>query len=152
MVAIRTLSYRQARAVEFWIRDKRKSKAMALRDAGYSKAIVRQPHKVFGSPAVRTALAKRGHGSLGIEDNQYPNEETHTEKTLPAVDISNVPQEDLRELREKLEALPVLPQRQEHEIPSYIPIGDGWAADPFIAEAGKVDRETRATFASLSSM
>jgi len=50
---IKALSYLQKQAIELWISGGRKSKANAMRKAGYSEAMCRQPHKVFNSPTVR---------------------------------------------------------------------------------------------------
>lgn len=49
---------RQVRAIENMVENGRKTKAEALREAGYSEAIVRHPDRVFGSPTVRYFLEK----------------------------------------------------------------------------------------------
>lgn len=64
----------QKQAVRFWIRGGRKNKANALRKAGYSEAIVHQPHKVFDSPAVRRELDLLGHGYEGLSNGLKPKE------------------------------------------------------------------------------
>lgn len=53
-------SYMQTQAVVFLARDWRRSKAKALRMAGYSKAVIRNPKKVFGSPVVRELMRNAG--------------------------------------------------------------------------------------------
>ena len=54
------LTHRQARAIEFWRDGGFKSKAQALRDAGYEKSVWRNPDKVFGSPVVQAYFMKAG--------------------------------------------------------------------------------------------
>lgn len=105
------ISYRQMRAIECWFRNGRKSKALALREAGYGESIVHQPHKVFNSPAVQRELELRGHGIYGITNNQKPRE-VEEEKPVPATpvyDFSNVSREWLQDLKERLAEVPDTP-------------------------------------------
>lgn len=64
----RPLTYRQMRAIECWIRGGRKSKARAIREAGYGKSISRQPHKIFDSPAVQRELLSCIRSRMEIKD------------------------------------------------------------------------------------
>lgn len=97
------LSYQQAQAIEFWFKGQRKSKAEALRLAGYSEAVVNQPHKVFGSHKVQRVLELRGHGKEGILNNQKPKVEIKQEVIQsPKIDFSALTKEDLITLKEKL--------------------------------------------------
>jgi hypothetical protein len=68
----RDASYRQTCVVDRWIYGGRKSKAKAIREAGYSDAMARVPSKVFDSPAVQRLLELRGHGKKGISNNETP--------------------------------------------------------------------------------
>ena len=97
----RPISFRQLRAVDLWLKYGRKSKARALREAGYSKAVIRQPHKVFSSPAVQEELDKRGFGFSGLYDNR-PTQGKPIPAMKPAIDFSSMSLEDRRELKEKL--------------------------------------------------
>ena len=117
----RPITYRQLRAVDFWFRNGRKSKARALREAGYKNSITRQPHKVFDSPAVRRELEKRGHGTSGMLDNQPQTIEVMEKTpTTPAFDISKITEDQLQQLREQLATIPDPPQK-----PSYSPTVSG---------------------------
>ncbi len=100
----RPISFRQLRAVDLWLKYGRKSKARALREAGYSKAIIRQPHKVFNSPAVREELDKRGFGFTGIHDN-LPIQGKPIPVYRPVIDFSAMTLEDRQILKEKLAAI-----------------------------------------------
>jgi len=60
---VRKLTTRQMLALGYWKKDKFGSMAKAIRNAGYSEAIARQPHKVFGSPAVKRELLFLGIGA-----------------------------------------------------------------------------------------
>lgn len=114
----RSITHRQLKAVDFWFRNGRRSKAQALREAGYGNSIVRQPHKVFDSPAVRKELEQRGHGFSGVLDNQPPTVEVI--KNVPAqrtFDISKITKEQLQRLREQLDTVPDPPQRQSYQPP-----------------------------------
>lgn len=90
------------------MRNGRRSKALALREAGYSAAITRQPHKVFGSKAVRMELEFRGHGPDGIRNNLAPRPVEliqQTETTPARMDFSRVSKETLQDLKEKLDSI-----------------------------------------------
>jgi len=98
---VKPISYRQKRAVECWLKNGRKSKAAALREAGYSRAVIRQPHKVFSSPIVQEELDRRGFGRRGCDNNLKP-----LPKPVPVfretVDFSTLSKEQLQDLKEKL--------------------------------------------------
>ncbi len=98
---MRPISFRQLRAVDLWLKYGRKSKARALREAGYGRSVIHQPHKVFSSPAVRDELNRRGLGYDGKRDNLTPYP-----KPIPVykekVDFPDIPLETLRDLKEKL--------------------------------------------------
>lgn len=100
---IRPISYRQLRAVEFWLNYGRKNKAHALRLAGYGKSVIRQPHKVFNSPVVRFELEVRGYGSRGVLNNhKAPQRVLYEEKPVSRIDFSKLTKESLQDLKEKL--------------------------------------------------
>jgi hypothetical protein len=146
----RGLSYRQNRTIELWLRYGRKSKARALREAGYSEAVARQPHKVFGSPLVIEELERRGHGSRGIENNKKP-ELKYVElkpKGLPPETfeqlLAQLTPEKIQDIKERMDALPGKPIRwqnnevevestREYSTAAYVPRGS--VADIFGAEA-----------------
>jgi hypothetical protein len=98
---VKPISYRQKRAVECWLKNGRRSKAAALREAGYSRAVIRQPHKVFSSPVVQEELDRRGFGRAGCDNNLNPHA-----KPIPVfretVDFSILTKDQLQELKEKL--------------------------------------------------
>ena len=97
----RPISFRQLRAVDLWLKYGRKSKARALREAGYSSAIYRQPRKVFSSPAVREELDRRGLGYDGLRDNLTSNGKPIA-VIRPHIDFSALSQETLIKLKEQL--------------------------------------------------
>lgn len=97
----RPISFRQLRAVDLWLKYGRRSKAVALREAGYSKAVIKQPHKVFNSPAVREELDKRGLGYDGLRDNLTPNAKPIIVYREPAK-LPDIPKEVLMKLKEQL--------------------------------------------------
>lgn len=114
MKASRPLSYRQTRAIEFWLNGGRKSKAQALRKASYSEAIARQPHKVFGSPAVEAHLEKRGFGGRGTRSSISPREMPTVAPVVvvpreATLDISQIPLDQIQRLKEMLDQTPDLP-------------------------------------------
>lgn len=65
-LSAREPSERQKLAVLGWIGNGRKSKAQALREAGYGASIVDQPSKVFNSPAVMGLLAEAKVDIVGV--------------------------------------------------------------------------------------
>ena len=105
---VKPISYRQKRAVEIWLQNGRRNKAAALREAGYSKAVIRQPHKVFSSPVVQEELDRRGFGRSGLENNLNPNA-----KPIPVikkyVELPEIPKEVLIKLKEELGDLKSVP-------------------------------------------
>lgn len=112
------LSYRQKTAVDLWIRNGRKSKAEALRLAGYSQAIVRQPQKVFDSPAVQRELELRGYGINGMNNNQKPVVENFAPQIKPAnLNFLGVTKENIQILRERLEEAGWKPNPAKEEEP-----------------------------------
>jgi len=116
------LSYRQKRALEVWLGNKRRPKAHALREAGYSNAVIRQPQKVFGSIAVQNELN-------GLKINTRPlsniaiTEPTQTSDTSYSFDISKITDVDLKKLKEMLidtsNSSEIFRSKQETEIPSH---------------------------------
>jgi hypothetical protein len=148
------LTLRQDRAVNAYIRDEGKSQAQALREAGYSKAVTRQPHKVFGSPAVVDALEKRGANYF--RKAQYGK----LESTIRFVEVSHMdfPLEQRQNLKELLDAasgdpiqwrdLRVAEDEEGYIPPSYIPQGVG--TDVFSAGAKCPPAYSRSsTFSSM---
>ncbi|MCW9054631.1 MAG: hypothetical protein OQJ98_01450 [Candidatus Pacebacteria bacterium] len=102
---------RQSQAIQFWIDGGRKSKAEALRKAGYSEAVVRHPERVFGSPSVQQELELRGLGRDGFGiPKPMPAEILVEEDILPTSPVysfnpQEIPTEQLQELKEKLRAI-----------------------------------------------
>lgn len=114
---IRPLSYRQGRVVDLWIIGGCKSKAQAIRDAGYGESIARQPHKVFDSPRVLEELDKRGYNPNG---SRFPvqaiemGENTQPEPQL--YDFTKMTNEQLQRLKERLNETPgdyLFPRKEE---------------------------------------
>jgi len=116
------LSYRQNQAIEIWISSGRKSKADALRKAGYSEAVIHVPGKVFDSPRVQDELELRGHGRNGLGNRLAPRAEM-AEASAPRVDtldLSKVTEDQIRRLREQLAEIgyvPVPPKSTEVSAP-----------------------------------
>ena len=78
-----------------------------MREAGYSEAIVRQPHKVFDSPAIRLELELRGRGPDGTRNNQPPRAIVlNAQPRGVNIDFTKIPVEQFQELRQKLADLP----------------------------------------------
>tara|TARA_B100000745_G_scaffold295907_1_gene240585 strand:- start:1402 stop:1746 length:345 start_codon:yes stop_codon:yes gene_type:complete len=105
------MSYRQRRAIQLWLGGGRKSKADALRRAGYSKAMYRQPHKFFNSPAVQAELDVLGYGYDGMgERSALPkavqvsaqSQKTEEQDKITKV-INNLSEEDIIKLRDTLD-------------------------------------------------
>lgn len=106
-------SARQSQAIEYWIAGGRKSKAEALRKAGYSKAVARHPDRVFGSPRVQEELELRGFDKDGF-GLRRPLEWETLEATPPvpapyAFDPQTLPRKHLQELKEKLREVGYIP-------------------------------------------
>ena len=93
------------RAVELWLKYGRRSKAAALREAGYSKSVISQPHKVFSSPSVREELDKRGFGFTGQYNNLSPQAKPIA-VIRPTVALPTLTDDQIRELRQKLADAP----------------------------------------------
>ncbi len=112
---MRKITHRQMRAVEIWVRDGCKSKARALREAGYGKSVVNQPHKVFRSLVVLGELAKRGLDAYGIRRQMRATnlDEVRLPEIKPEakIDFSKVPREWLQDLKERLAEIPDVPLR-----------------------------------------
>ena len=145
----------------YWRKDNCRSKASALRKAGYSEAVARQPHKVFGSPSLRDELFLLG---VGDELSQYQKERGATleewkvqiarnEKQKETTDaiLKNIPQEQISILKMRLMEVGYDPYAsariKEQEIQSSI-------ADPdseSIFEAVQPQRTTK-SIANYSSM
>ena len=99
---------RQTQAINIWISGGRKSKAEALRKAGYSEAVARHPERVFGSPSVQRELELRGLGRDGFGTHrplQAEVSETITEPPRYSFDPLKIPTGQLQELKEKLRAI-----------------------------------------------
>ncbi len=108
---IKPITARQKMAMDIWIRDGRKSKAEAMRKAGYSKAMCRQPHKVFDSLAVKRELFLYGYGYDGKELKSKPKAiviET-PKRQEQKIDFSAIPREKIQELQELLDSVPPSP-------------------------------------------
>lgn len=98
----------QMKAIDIWQFNGFKSKAAALRAAGYGKSIIDQPHKVFDSPTIIHELEFRGLDRWGRR-----NKPQAIEVNLPAMDPQQLAVERLirdegalQELREKLGYVP----------------------------------------------
>jgi len=111
---IRGITALQLAAVEFWLKDRRRSKARAIRRAGYSEAIAHQPHKVFNTPAVKMELWKRGLGvrlvknaeRIAVEDFKSWKKERQEDREAAVSIISQIPPDQIQWLKEKLAELP----------------------------------------------
>lgn len=99
------------RAAEIWVRDGCKSKARALREAGYGLSIVRHPERVFESSVFLDELAKRGINKYGMKGNmswegERVDEEDVLAETTSEFDVSKIPQDQIAWLKEELDKLP----------------------------------------------
>lgn len=143
-MSIRGISRKQARAVEILLNDPRKSKAQAIREAGYGESIARQPHKVFGSPAVISEMEKRGYDELGISlSPRSSSDEMAQEPSSP--DLFKFLVGNIEDLKQRLAEIPE-PKRQSSH--GYIPSGDGKDIFSSSPEQRESVRETQ----TLSSM
>lgn len=109
--SIRTITHRQMRAVEFWVKSGFKSKAKALLAAGYGKSVIGHPEKVFSSPAVLEELLRRGYDKYGLSSSEVSVSEPATpsdEGTPLNVDFSQLSKEHLRTLKERLAEVPLV--------------------------------------------
>ena len=91
----------QKRAVDLWLKGGRKNKAKALREAGYSRSVYRQPNKVFKSPVVQDYLDKGGFGRDGLQDNCKPESKPVAIVREP-VKIPELTLEQRQKLKEQL--------------------------------------------------
>jgi hypothetical protein len=158
---IKKLTARQLLAIDYWIQDGKKSKAKALRQAGYEECVATQPDKVFGSPAVIEEFAKRGLDSQGFRYIQK-SKEVKEEPPRLQIDLSKLTKDDLIELKEKLanapdiEFMPSLSSYQKPRVEpkeefdhSYTPTGRG--VDVFSEEAQYTEKRFD-NFPSFSSI
>lgn len=105
----RPLTHRQMKAIALWLENGCKSKAFALRVAGYGRSIIRQPHKVFGSLAVLQELEMRGYDARGLRAEPQAIDLGEEETQLPeppSIDFSKVSKEWLQDLKERLREVP----------------------------------------------
>jgi hypothetical protein len=159
----RELTPMQKMAFEYYAKDKFRSKARAIRKAGYSEAVARQPHKVFGSPAVKKELFFLGysdkigkhqkeHGKTIEEWKEETVEEKENRENIDEV-IRQITPEQINLIRDRLIEAGYNPYAktpiQEKETSSYIPEGTG--ADIFSFEGG-MKASNKRDFDSLSSM
>lgn len=116
-------SFRQTKTVEMWLKHGRRSKAEALRLAGYSKAVIRHPERVFGSSAVQELMRKSGiverieFKPWKKEYDDLPQEMLQVQANVPIFDLSKITPEQVRVLRVRLAELPDMhpPVRMETE-------------------------------------
>ncbi len=99
------LSPMQMKALDFWQASGFRSKAAALRMAGYGKSVVDQPQKVFGSLAVIRELTLRGLDEWG---RRIPPQASVDDLPMPkhepaALDFSKIDQKLLQELKQRLD-------------------------------------------------
>lgn len=143
-------SLRQIKAVECFVRNSCKSKARAIREAGYSEAVARQPHKVFGSLAVRGELKRLGFIKEEIQESKIKIVE------LVPFDFSKMSREWIEALAVRLAEIPDTPaqqinfQKKENEIGSYVPMGNG--VDIFSQLSDRENNFTSAKSNNFSSM
>ena len=139
---IQKLTCRQELALFYFKKDGFKSMARALRKAGYSEAVARQPNKVFHSPAVERELFFNGLGDKitkrkqngGKTITEWKVEELEEAKAREATSrwfqgiISNPAQIALlkKRLIEEGGYDPYVNQLPKQiEIPSHVPISEG---------------------------
>lgn len=104
----------QKRAIDLWIRQGRRSKAQALREAGYSETVASQPNKVFKSKAVMEYLKNLGLNEMGTEYSEKPiiiETDIKPKTKSPAFDLSQITKEELQNLKEQLEQIPEVPTK-----------------------------------------
>lgn len=134
--------YRPTLAVDRWILSGRRSKAKALREAGYSEAVARHPEKVFGSRVVQELMRRAGikerieFKPIKNDDRETPDENFQLQFSAP-YDFSKMSKESAYFLKILLDATPDSPteafSQKETETSSYTPEGEG--IDLFSAEA-----------------
>lgn len=106
---IRPLSYRQGRVIDLWVKGGCKSKAQAIRDAGYGESIARQPHKVFDSPTVLDELDKQGYNPNGSRFPVQAIDLSENWEPEQLIDFSLLTTEKLQLLKERLAEIPEYP-------------------------------------------
>lgn len=155
---LQPLSYRQARAVEFFIRDGCKNMGKALRQAKYTESVCRQPQKVFSSVKVKEALKKRGFEIPEVGNVKQEIEEELNTKTFsptPLFDISKITPEQIKILRERLIGvgydLYASQKKKENEIPSFVP-NDDKLEGCFNLEKSDIETNNFSDFPSFSSI
>ncbi len=141
------ISHRASKAIQLWIKGGYKSKADALRKAGYSEAVARHPEKVFGSRAVREAMEGAGiFQQVEFLNVQQEQKELHN-RGMVAVELPSLPpilsfsKDQLENLKTALADVPDLPHTSFDDIR---PVqADSWKhakeTDPF--EAGTANFE-----------
>jgi len=111
----RPITSRQKMAVNYWIADGRKSKADAMKKAGYSPAMCRQPQKVFNSPIVKNELYLLGYGYDGKSLKSKPKGfDISPKKTEPkyydiSASLRKLTLEQRQDLKEKIYSTPPSP-------------------------------------------
>lgn len=93
---------RQLMALDIWIKDGRKSKAEALRKAGYCQSVIDQPQKVFNSPIVIKELELRGYDFRGIRNKVQVSVLYEEKKPIIQLNPTELTFENIIELRNKL--------------------------------------------------
>lgn len=157
----RELTPRQVLALKYWREDKHRSKARAMRKAGYSEAMARQPHKLFDSPAVRYELYLLGLGDRisrnkkesGMTVQEWKQELVAKEKRSKQIDeaIRNITPEQVSVLRERLEkevGYVSTFKTRDHVSTNYVP-KNNWEGRDIFEVTPKINQKK---FPSYSSM
>jgi hypothetical protein len=107
-------------ALNIWIYHGRKSKAAALRKAGYGKSIYRKPHKFFNSTLIIRELELRGYDRRGVRAEVEAVDLGEVEAiTKPLVSLPVFSTEALQALKEQLREVGGFPVAEERI--SYVP-------------------------------
>jgi len=112
---MRKITHRQKRAVKEWIDGGFGSKADALRKAGYSKRMIRNPERVFNSPAVIYELERLGFTPYGTRID-YPVEHIQVREPEENFDVSEISKEQLTTLKERLAEIGYTDKPKEEQI------------------------------------
>lgn len=122
-------------ALDNWLKDGMKSKARALRIAGYGSSVINQPNKVFNSPAVIEELELRGYNKWGVSQ-PVKVVECKEEKEKLLLDLNNITQEQIINLKEQLAKIQDEPKpiKIENQI-EHIHTPHGLRVDIFSEEA-----------------
>ncbi len=142
---------RQLIALDLWIEGGRKSKAGALREAGYGQSVIDQPHKVFNSSIIIKELELRGYDFRGIRTGVQASILCEEEKPVIHFNTIKLTLEQIVELKDKLAKIPdngTGIEKEKYVDHSYSPMGRG--LDIF-SEAGKYNPENL-NFKNYSSM